>query len=399
MADPTRIIRMRHFTIVFLLLVCSGSALRAQFNTNRLPGGGGGNSSMQRDTTKHDHEPDTLTLRFRYLDEPTDFMLDSTISDFQLNYLGVPASYMTLGNNGNAARNLLLSPRMIPGFDPGFHAFDIYSYNHTNARFYNTNRPYSELGYLIGAKQEQMINLMHTQNREKFNFSFAYRKINSPGFYRNQSTSHDNYRVTANYNSQNKRYHLFASYYLNKLNGGENEGCRTPRTWRIPSSPSCASFPPIWAAPGAQSSSFFNTSIATKNAYQEAGILLRQQYDWGKGDSITSTIRTDIYKFDPLFRVEHTFSYTENTYRYIDESPDSLWYAQKYGFSIPGGQRQHIYPPPLAYYEQRSIGHAIPRSRQHCAFHQAGRNIGDHRRAVPGHERIVHEFQSAWRIP
>lgn len=344
MADPTRIIRMRHFTIVFLLLVCSGSALRAQFNTNRLPGGGGGNSSMQRDTTKHDHEPDTLTLRFRYLDEPTDFMLDSTISDFQLNYLGVPASYMTLGNNGNAARNLLLSPRMIPGFDPGFHAFDIYSYNHTNARFYNTNRPYSELGYLIGAKQEQMINLMHTQNRgEKFNFSFAYRKINSPGFYRNQSTNHDNYRVTANYNSQNKRYHLFASYYLNKLNGGENGGVQNPADLENPEFTQLRLIPTNLGGASAQSSSFFNTSIATKNAYQEAGILLRQQYDWGKGDSIHINDTTDIYKFDPLFRVEHTFSYTENTYRYIDESPDSLWYAQKYGFSIPRGGNDSIY--------------------------------------------------------
>ena len=104
---------MRHFIIVFLLLVCSAPALRAQFNTNRLPGGGG-NASMQRDTSKHEHEPDTLTLRYRYLDEPTDFMLDSTISDFQLNYLRVPATYMSLGNNGNAARNLLLTPRMTP---------------------------------------------------------------------------------------------------------------------------------------------------------------------------------------------------------------------------------------------------------------------------------------------
>ncbi|RPD42515.1 putative porin [Chitinophaga barathri] len=337
---------MRHFTIVFLLLVCSGSALRAQFNTNRLPtGGGGGNSSMQRDTTKHDHEPDTLTLRFRYLDEPTDFMLDSTISDFQLNYLRVPATYMNLGNNGNAARNLLLSPRMIPGFDPGFHAFDVYGYNHGNAKFYNTNRPYSELGYLIGAKQEQMINLMHTQNRgEKFNFSFGYRKINSPGFYRNQSTNHDNYNVTANYNSQNKRYHIFGSYYLNKLNGGENGGIQNPEDLRNPEYTQLRLIPTNLGGDNDQnSSSFFNTSIPTKNDYQEASILIRQQYDWGKGDSIHINDTTDIYKFDPLFRVEHTFSYTQNTYEFIDSAPDSAWYAGKYGFNIPKAGNDSVF--------------------------------------------------------
>lgn len=98
---------MRQFTIILLLLVCSGAALRAQINTGRIPtGAGGGNSRMQRDTTKHDHEPDTLTLRFRYLDEPTDFKLDSSIFDFNLNYLEIPANYLTLGNNGSAARNI-----------------------------------------------------------------------------------------------------------------------------------------------------------------------------------------------------------------------------------------------------------------------------------------------------
>lgn len=336
---------MRHFTIVFLLLVCSGSALRAQFNTNRLPGGGGGNASMQRDTTKHDHEPDTLTLRFRYLDEPTDFMLDSTISDFQLNYLRVPATYMTLGNNGNAARNLLLTPRMTPGFDAGFHSLDVYGYNHGNARFYNTNRPYSELGYLIGAKQEQMINLMHTQNRgEKFNFSFGYRKINSPGFYRNQSTNHDNYNVTANYNSQNKRYHIFGSYYLNKLNSGENGGIQNPADLDNPDYTQLRLIPTnLGGGSTENSSTFFNTAIPTKNDYQEASILIRQQFDWGKGDTIHVNDTTDIYKFDPLFRVEHTFSYTQNTYDFIDSAPDSTWYADHYGFRIPEGGTDTVY--------------------------------------------------------
>jgi hypothetical protein len=327
---------MRQFIIFFLLLVCTGAAVRAQFNTNRLPvGGGGGNASMQRDTTKHQHEPDTLTIRFRYLDEPTDFMLDSSIYDFNLNYLRVPASYATLGNNGTAARNLIFTPRMQTGFDPGFHAFDIYGYNHQNARFYNTNRPYSELGYLIGGQQEQMINLMHTQNRgEKFNFSFDYRKVNSPGFYLNQSTNHDTYRVTANYNSQNKRYHILASYYLNKFNGGENGGIRADSFLHKPEYNQLRLIPTKLGGDGTESNSFFNTFIPVKNAYQEASILLRQQYDWGRGDTIHVNDTTEYYKFDPVFRVEHTFTYTQNTYRYMDTRPDSTYYPSRYGFSI-----------------------------------------------------------------
>ncbi|WP_343303584.1 putative porin [Chitinophaga niabensis] len=328
---------MRQFTIILLLLVCSGTALRAQINTGRIPtGAGGGNSRMQRDTTKHDHEPDTLTLRFRYLDEPTDFMLDSSITDFNLNYLNVPANYTTLGNNGSAARNQIFSPRMVPGFDPGFHAFDVYGFNHQNARFYNTNRPYSELGYLIGSKQEQMINLMHTQNRgEKFNFSFAYRKINSQGYYRNQSTNHDNYKVTANYNSQNKRYHILMSYYLNKINGGENGGITNIAELKDPENTQLRLIPTNLGGSNPASSTIFNTNIPVKNAYQEASFLFRHQYDWGKGDTIHVNDTTDVYKFDPVFRVEHTFTYTQNTYEYIDRNVDTTFYKKNYGFVFP----------------------------------------------------------------
>lgn len=338
MPDLTRIIPMRQFSILFLLLVCTGTALRAQFNTGRLPmrGGGGGNTSMQRDTTKHDHEPDTLTLRFRYLDEPTDFTIDSSIADFSQNYLGYPASYMTLGNNGNAARNLIFTPIMTPGFDAGFHAYDIYGFNHQKAKFYNTNRPYSELGYLIGAKQEQIINVQHTQNRgEKFNFSFQYKKINSPGFFQNASSNHDTYNVTANYNSQDKRYHLFVSYYLNKINGGENGGIVNVADLKNPEYTQQRLIPVRLGGSNPGSSSFFNTAIPVKSYNQEASILVRQQYDWGKGDTVHVNDTTEYYKFDPVFRVEHTFTYTENTYRFQDSQPDSLYYRTFYDFNIP----------------------------------------------------------------
>lgn len=334
---------MRQFIFVLLLLVCTGSAVQAQFNTGRLPIGGAPGGRMQRDTTDHTHEPDTLTLRFRYMDEPTDFMLDSSVNDFSRNYLSIPASYVTLGNNGSASRNIIFTPRMQAGFDAGFHAFDPYGFNHDNARFYTTTRPYSELGYLIGGKQEQMINIMHTQNRgEKFNFSFNYRKINSPGFFSNQGTNHDSYSVTAHYNSQNKRYHVLMSYYLNKLNGGENGGVILNDSIRLddPDYSQRRLIPTVLGGRDTRASSFFNTNVPVKNAFQEASILLRHQYDWGKGDTVHVNDTTQYYKFDPVFRVEHTFTYTQNTYRFLDNVPDSVYYPLKYGFEIINPSQQ-----------------------------------------------------------
>ncbi|MCK7557046.1 hypothetical protein MKQ70_19355 [Chitinophaga sedimenti] len=108
----------------------------AQFNGGRFSGMGGAGGTMTRDTTKHEHELDTLTIRYRFLGEPTDFTLDSSLNDWYRTYLRVPNSFVTLGNNGAPARNLIFTPRMTAGFDPGFHAYDIYKFTHDDARFF-----------------------------------------------------------------------------------------------------------------------------------------------------------------------------------------------------------------------------------------------------------------------
>lgn len=329
---------MRQLFIILGLLIFCGNQLMAQFNTGgrfgNMGGGGGGSSKMQRDTTKHEHEIDTLTLTYQYLGEPTSYKLDSSVNKFDLNYLRVPASYVFLGNNGNAARNIIFTPRMQAGFDAGFHSYDVYGYSHENAKFYRTTKPYSELHYMIGSKQEQMIQVSHTQNRgENFNFSFDYRKVNSPGYYRTQNTNHDTYRVTANYQSQNKRYHLYMSYFLNKLNGGENGGIRSDTFLNKDRYKERRTIDVNLGNNEAPTTGFFGTTIPVKSAYQEAGFLLQQQYDWGKGDTIHVNDTTQYYKFDPVFRVQYTFKYNQNTYEFIDNEPDETFYTQKYGFA------------------------------------------------------------------
>jgi hypothetical protein len=72
---------------------------------------------------------------------------------------------------------------MKPGFDPGFHAYDAYRYKVEDTKIFTTTRPYTELAYLLGSKSEQLIDMMHTQNRSaSLNFSFGFRFINAPGY-------------------------------------------------------------------------------------------------------------------------------------------------------------------------------------------------------------------------
>ncbi|UYQ91645.1 putative porin [Chitinophaga horti] len=315
------------------MIFCSHTLL-AQFNSGRFSGMGSGGGTMQRDTSRHEHEPDTLTIRYRYLGEPTDFMLDSSLNDWYRSFLRVPNSYVTLGNSGSAARNLIFTPRMTAGFDAGFHAYDIYRFTHDDARFFYTNRPYTELGYLIGNMQEQLINAQHTQNRtERFNFNFEFRKVSAPGFFKNQNTDHNGVRLTARFNSKNKRYHAFASFYNNKLTGGENGGIPSDTFLTNPDFKRRRTIPVNLGGQGG-SFSFFNNSISTKNTYKEASIRFLHHYDWGKGDTVHVNDTTDYYKYDPFFRVQHTLTYTSSRYEFIDQQVDSNFYKNNYGFDI-----------------------------------------------------------------
>ncbi|PSL42650.1 putative beta-barrel porin [Chitinophaga niastensis] len=328
---------MRQLFIFIALLFFCGNQLKAQYNTGRFGsmGGGGGSSKMQRDTSRHDHEPDTLTLTYRHLGEPTDFVIDSSVTDFQLNFLKVPATYTTLGNSGSAARNLIYSPLMKPGFDAGFHSYDVYANTHEGARFYYTTRPYTELQYLVGSKQEQVIQVTHTQNRTgRFNFAFDYRKVNAPGYFRSQNTNHDTYRLTARYQSKNKRANTYFSFYYNKLNGGENGGVRNDSFLTNPNYTQRKTIPVFLGNTSSQSYGFFGTTIPVKTQYQETGLLIQQQYDWGKGDSIHVNDTTDIYRFDPVFRVQYTFNYQNNNYQFIDTSPDTTFYTTHYNLAF-----------------------------------------------------------------
>jgi hypothetical protein len=313
--------------------------LHAQI-TNRINSmgqGGGGSSQMQRDTSGHTHDLDTITITYRNLGEPTDFRIDSSIADFHGPFLRIPASYVFLGNNGSPARNILFTPLMRPGFDAGFHSFDAYGFSHENARIYNTNRPYSELHYMVGSQQEQQIGVLHTQNRtDRFNFGFEYNKIYAPGYFRSQTTGHDTYSFTSRFNSKNKRYNAYISYYYNKYNNGENGGIKNDSFLNNPRYSQRKTIDVNLGNYATTSSSLFNTTIPVKTAYQQSGLLIMQQYDWGKGDTIHVNDTTDYYKFDPFFRVQYTFKYNNDNYTYQDGQPDTFFYTKQYNWAFNG---------------------------------------------------------------
>lgn len=320
------------FLLLAICLLLSGILL-AQPNIlrsmgNRLPKmsgsqGSGGDSLRHRTNLE-----DSITIWYRLIDSSRNYTFDSTLSDFTKRY-PIPATHVFLGNTGTATHSLLFAPSATIGWDPGFHTLDVYKFKTETARFFNTTRPYTELGYLLGSKAEQIIDILHTQNIKPYwNASFRYRLINSPGIYKNQKTVHNNYQLTSWYESPKKRYNNYFVLVNNNLKASENGG--------VPDSINYLAYNDLFIVPtklggtnalGRQG--MFNSNITTGQQHRELTIMMRQQYDFGKKDSLV-TDSTVIPLFYPRLRLEHTFKYGKYRYNYIDDATGEESYNNYY---------------------------------------------------------------------
>ncbi len=292
--------------------------------------GGDSNDSLQR----RDKNADSITITYKFLDSTRTYRLDSSVNDFSKRF-PIPADYVYLGNPGTAARSILFSPVFRPGWDPGFHSFDIYRWTVEKARFFSTTRPYSELNYMLASKGEQQIELLHTQNiKPNWNMLGQYRLIAAPGFFNGQKTSHSSYLFTSWYQSVNKRYNNYFVIASNKISASENGGLIDTMDYlRSPEYTDRFTIPTKIGGDNEYSSNFFTTNIRTGNQYTDFNVMMRQQYDFGRKDSLV-TDSTVIPLFFPKVRFEHTIRYTTNKYLYQDLIGDSAYYKDFYDITL-----------------------------------------------------------------
>lgn len=298
---------------------------------------GGGGAGGKTDSLKHrDKLEDSITISFRYIDSSRNYKLDSSITDYTRKF-PIPADHIYLGNDGSPSESLLYTPNMKSGFDPGFHALDIYKWSPAKIRFLNTTRPYSELNYLIGSRSEQIIEVFHTRNiKPNWNASFNYRTLNSPGFFLNQKVNHNNYLFTSWYQSRKKRYNNYLLILSNNLQASENGGFYTDdkSILQDPAFKDRISIPTKIGDNEAYSTNFFNTKITTGNHYRELTLLMRQQYDFGRKDSIvTDSSVTPL--FFPRLRFEHTITYNKYNYQFLAARIDTSYFTPYYNLVYP----------------------------------------------------------------
>lgn len=334
--------------IAFLLLLTSTLHLQSALGQNlmnRLPGGtrgmgggmrgAGGSDSIQFE--KRNFADEQAAVRFRFLDSARYRSIDSSISDY---FTKVPMDpeYINLGNNGSAARSLLFKPFMKAGWDAGFHAYDLFAFTLEDTKFMTTNKPYTRLTYLLGSRAEQQIGIMHTQNLSAdWNAGFEYRLISAPGFYNSQNTNHKNIRINSNYTSKNRRYNAFIVFISNGLQASENGGIKSD-TFLLNKNPAyndLFNIPTNLHVIPTDFGNFFNVTLQTGNKYTTSHFLLRQQYDFGKKDSVVTDSTVSRF-FLPRFRFEHSLTFSAQKYHFrdIQAYPDSVFLNDKYGIKI-----------------------------------------------------------------
>jgi hypothetical protein len=123
-------------------------------------------------------------------------------------------------------------------------------------------------------------------------------------------------------------------FVRNKINSGENGGIKSDHNYLDdPVYKDRFNIPTNIGGDPAFGRNFFTTTIPTGNNYSESIVLLRQQYDFGKKDSIV-TDSVVIPLFYPRLRFEHTFRYTTSNYQFQDAVGDSVYYNTNYDTTL-----------------------------------------------------------------
>ena len=287
-----------------------------------------GNDSLQ----KRDQFADSITIFYRNFDSSRIGKIDSSINDFTTRFPMLPY-YHNLGNYGTAAESFFFNPFMKPGFDAGFHQYDLYQFSLENTKFYQTTRPYTELAYALGSKAEQLINILHTQNKKSnFNFSMEYRFSNAPGNLKNQNASMNNFRFTSHYQTLNKKYEALVIFISNKSASSENGGLQDKKKLDSLALNDPYELETRLGKAGTAGRNPFNTTVNTGNIYKNSTFLLRHHFDIGTKDSLVTDSVT-IKLFYPRIRFEHTFKYEQSSYRFFDNFADTANYIKYFNYN------------------------------------------------------------------
>jgi hypothetical protein len=226
-----------------------------------------------------------------------------------------------LGNVGLAHRPMTLNWDYKKGFKSGMRNFDRYKFSRDKIKYYNIEKPLSEIYYSIGSNREHIFKGSHAQNiKNRFEYGIDFNRISSLGTYQNQQTRNAGFSMYTKYSSKNNRYHLDVDLALSQIKAEENGGLIADIV--NPTVPGVFN-PQLYPT-------YLSDGITTHNNLQ---VLMTNSYDFGffKIDSVSDSLA--VRKFYPVFRISHSFGTGKNTFGFKDKSPDENYYGDFFQIS------------------------------------------------------------------
>lgn len=340
-----------------------------------------------------DFSKETISIRYRNLNIPGWKVMDSSVNDFDL-YFSVPSSYTFLGNNGSAVLPLIYhSPKTI-GFDPGFHAFDLYRLLPEQTNFYQTSQPFTAIHYQLASGKEQMLRATHTQNpRTNFNFGFNYNMITAPGFFVTQNNNHNGYRLFSYYQGKHKRYKAYFSVCGNNIRASENGGISNYNDLLNPNFKQRFTVSTRMGSGSRFSNSPFVTNVNTGQVFRDFHFSWSHQYDFGERDSLHINDSVTEHLFYPRLRIQHTMNAHNYSRIFRDFYADSTFYSNVYIQTLRTAQDTFLLSEKWNVMEQDFSVWQFPDKKNQAQYFLAGMTY----QQIKGNWRNeISTFQNVW---
>ncbi len=242
----------KHFVILIFLIagICCGLHAQSDTTTTTEPEGIIFDTGEEADSLLSGYvfifEPTLRDVKIRKVDNP---LLDPTgVQMLNIAHRIDGHFYSDLGALGQAHKSLFpyddITLHMLSRSKTTLQAIslnfqpDVYpAYrNLHNSNLFQTQKPYTLLGYGSSINKDYQISIVHTQNiQPRWNVAFLYNLVSRDGLYTNSEVTNHIMDATTNYYSEDARYQLQASLTFNRIRQQENGGVIDDTTcWDYP---------------------------------------------------------------------------------------------------------------------------------------------------------------------
>lgn len=258
------------------------------------------------------------TQYYYFKDKPYEYhRIDTGLQNLEeYNFMSTPTwDYFNLGNTGQAHQYLALNWNDKRGFKSGMTHFDQYKYRMDKIKYYQVEKPLSEINYFLGSKRENVFGAKFAHNvKNRFNYGLNFHRILSNGVYNNIRSRNGNFAMYGQFFSKNSRYSLGAEMTFSKVKSEENGGLEID----FINNPSLVE----------PNKEFYDVNITDGlTEHQNFAVQFTNTYRFGYSvvDSISDSL--SIRKFHSRFSINHMTGTSKNTFQFVDLSPDEAVYG------------------------------------------------------------------------